>query len=411
MIDDSMHVVFAGGGTGGHLFPGLAVAEQLVDEEPRIRITFAGGGKEFERRHVAAAGFEYLPLRCRPIPRKLNQAFSFVADSVAGYRAAGRFLRDGRVSAVVGLGGYASVPMARAAVRRGVPLVLLEQNAMPGRATRWLAASATLVCIAMRQAREHLRCRCPVRVTGNPIRGRSAGCGDAGLLFPPRRQPGGSIESRPMQVPLTRPDPSDDAPSPLPRSSRRLVVLGGSGGAREINQSVPRALSQLKTQLGGWRILHQSGPRDEATTRELYRTLDLPATVASFVADVPGVLAGSDLAVSRAGGTTLAELAAAGVPAVLVPYPHAADDHQRKNADAYCDTGAAITLDGRELPGPLEGHLAATLADLLADSQRRRQMSAAMHGMARPDAAEDVAELIFRTLSGRPAHAGLPVAA
>ena len=195
MIDDPIHVVFTGGGTGGHLFPGLAVAEQLVDEDPRLQITFAGSGKEFERRQVAAAGFEYVALRCRPAPRRFGEAFSFVAENVAGYRAAGRFLREQYVSAVVGLGGYASVPMAQAAARQALPLILLEQNAIPGKATRWLAGHATMICVAMPQARANLRGRCRARLTGNPIR-------------------------RPKGRPLRG--------SPW----KQLLILGGSGGAR-----------------------------------------------------------------------------------------------------------------------------------------------------------------------------------
>ena len=132
----SFHLVFAGGGTAGHLFPGLAVAEQLAAAIPRLRITFAGSGKEFERRHVAAAGFDYCPLPCRPLPRRAREAVSFVLENFVGYLAAKRFLKEEQVGAVVGLGGYASVPMGRAAVRRRIPLVLLEQNVLPGRATR-----------------------------------------------------------------------------------------------------------------------------------------------------------------------------------------------------------------------------------------------------------------------------------
>src|SRR5439155_1435237 len=138
----NLHIVLAGGGTAGHLFPGLAVAEQLARAEPAARITVAGAGRSFERAHVLAAGLDYLPLRCRPLPRRPTDAIRFVADNLRGYYAAVRFVRDQEVSIVVGLGGYASAAMARAAIARRLPLVLLEQNAMPGRATRWLAPRA-----------------------------------------------------------------------------------------------------------------------------------------------------------------------------------------------------------------------------------------------------------------------------
>ncbi len=148
MKNNIVHIVFSGGGTGGHLFPGLAVAEQLSAMIPRVRITFCGGGKPFERQAAHDAGFEYFALPSRPLPHAAREAVSFVVENLAGYLAARRFLREEHVSAVVGLGGYVSVPMARAATRRDVPLVLLEQNAVPGRATRWLARRATLICTA-----------------------------------------------------------------------------------------------------------------------------------------------------------------------------------------------------------------------------------------------------------------------
>src|SRR5271165_2548184 len=133
-MKNTLHIVFAGGGTGGHLFPGLAVAEKLSANRPGVRITFVGTGKPLERRHVAAAGFDYVSLPSRPLPRRASEAVPFVVENVAGYFAAGRLLDEENVAGVVGLGGYASVPMGRAAARRRLPLVLLEQNAVLGRA-------------------------------------------------------------------------------------------------------------------------------------------------------------------------------------------------------------------------------------------------------------------------------------
>ncbi len=165
-----LHIVFSGGGTAGHLFPGLAVAERLAEAIPRVRITFCGVGKPLERQSVAAAGFECLILPASPLPRGVGEAVSFVLEQFASFAAASRFLQEEQVDLVVGLGGYASVPMARAAVRRDVPLVLLEQNAIAGKATRWLARGAALICTSFDETRRQLRCRCPVRTTGNPIR-------------------------------------------------------------------------------------------------------------------------------------------------------------------------------------------------------------------------------------------------
>jgi UDP-N-acetylglucosamine--N-acetylmuramyl-(pentapeptide) pyrophosphoryl-undecaprenol N-acetylglucosamine transferase len=367
-------LVFAGGGTAGHLFPGLAVAEALAAAIRPLRITFTGGGKESERRLVTAAGFDYYPLPCRPLPRGPREAVSFILENFAGYLAAKRFLKEEQVAAVVGLGGYASVPMGRAAAARGIPLVLLEQNVLPGRATRWLAPKATLLCTSFPQTQSKLRYRCPLRVTGNPIR---------------RIRPSsGSLRGR-------------TAASSAADRDGQLLVLGGSRGARSLNENVPRAVYKAADRMAGWQILHQSGEADLSATRQLYHKLGVRAVVRPFVVDLPGALAASDLAVCRAGGTTLAELAAAGLPAILLPYPQAADDHQRKNADVFVQAGGALLLDERDLPGRPDDHLAEALASLAVQSDRRAFMAAAMHSLARPRAAADVAALVWSVVSSQ----------
>jgi len=362
------HIVFAGGGTAGHLFPALAVARKLAARIPRPRITFAGSGKPLELREVTAAGFDYLAVSGRPLPCRLRDTLSFVVENLAGYLAAGRFLRETQVSAVVGMGGYASGAMGRAAGRQGVPLVLLEQNAVAGRTTRWLANRAEVICLAMEPARSALRCRCPVRLTGNPIR---AGFGNR----------------RPTVA--------------LGPSAAQLLVLGGSSGAESLNENVPRALYNLRRLLTGWRIVHQSGAAGLEATRRLYDKLGLEAEVVDFIDEIPRVMRASELAVCRCGGTTLAELAVAGVPAVLLPYPHATDDHQRKNAEWFTASGAAVMLDQRELSGRLHNHLAGAISPLLVDPPRRARMSAAIRRLARPQAADEVASIILEVVQGR----------
>lgn len=361
---DRLHVVFAGGGTGGHLFPGLAVAAELCRRRPGVQVTFIGAGKAIERSWVEAAGYDYLALRCRGVPRRPWQLPGFVLDNMAGYRAAKRLLRRRHVSLVVGLGGYASAPVARAARRCRTKLVLLEQNVIPGRANRWLARSADAVCVAFRETAERLRCRGEIHLTGTPIR------------------PG-----------FTRTSPA--------RLRRRLLVLGGSGGAESLNQSVPRALYKVREHLEGGQIVHQAGAAAVETTRQLYEKLGLAAEVVPFVVDMPRMLSWTGLAVSRAGGSALAELAAAGVPAVLLPYPHATDDHQRKNAQFYRDFGGCVLIDQR-LAGRLDEPLAEALKGLLADRPRRERISQTMRRLARPEAARDVAELIERLVDQPP---------
>jgi UDP-N-acetylglucosamine--N-acetylmuramyl-(pentapeptide) pyrophosphoryl-undecaprenol N-acetylglucosamine transferase len=387
------------------LFPGLAVAARLAGDVPAVRISFAGSGKEFERRQVVAAGFDYVPIDCAPLPRRLRDVPGFVLANLGGYRAAKRFLASQEVTAVVGLGGYASVPMARAAARLALPLVLLEQNAVPGRATRWLARSAVVVCTAFRQCDDYLPARCPVRLTGNPIRAgflrtphapREAEC----TLHAPReaeRTPHAPREAE--RTPHAPREAEPHAEREEYDAGANLLVVGGSAGARSLNENVPLALARIRPMLAGWTIVHQSGPADVGRTQDLYDACGLPALVTAFLTDMPQTLAHTRLAICRAGGTTLAELAASGVPAVLIPYPHAADDHQQQNAASFAASGGCLVIDQRDRRLPFADRLAEVLAPLVADPARLAAMSAAMGRLAKPAAAAEIVAVIRGTVA------------
>jgi UDP-N-acetylglucosamine--N-acetylmuramyl-(pentapeptide) pyrophosphoryl-undecaprenol N-acetylglucosamine transferase len=168
-----------------------------------------------------------------------------------------------------------------------------------------------------------------------------------------------------------------------------------------LNEAVPRALYKIGSSLGGWEVVHQTGEAGILPTRDLYRKLGLRAEVVPFVHDMPRLLGGGGLAVCRAGGTTLAELAAAAVPAVLLPYPHATDDHQRRNAEVFQAAGGAVILDQRDVSGRLDDRLAGTISELMQDRSRREGMSAAMGRLGRPHAADEVADLIVQLIRPR----------
>ena len=182
------------------------------------------------------------------------------------------------------------------------------------------------------------------------------------------------------------------APRP---TSPRLTILGGSHGARSLNVCVPAALARIAPLLAGWQIVHQTGTDDRAATELLYARFGLSAQVTPFMSDMPSALRQSQVAISRAGGTTLAELSASGVPAVLIPYPHAADDHQRRNAALVEAAGAGVCLDESEHPLCLDKALAAALSGLLSNVDRRHAMSAAMRRIARPQAADEVLRVLL----------------
>ena len=268
-----------------------------------------------------------------------------------------RFLKKEHVDLVIGLGGYVAFPTARAAVSLRRKLVLLEQNAIPGRVTRLLSRHADLVGTAFEETRHSLASRTPVLRTGTPVRQ---------ALFEAR---------------------ADESP----RAERILLILGGSGGARALNETVPKALYRIRDRLTGWRLVHQTGPSDRPSTESLYAKLGLSARVESFLEMGP-ILRQTDLIVCRAGGSTLAELASFGVPAVLLPYPFAADNHQRRNAEYFARSAGAVLVDQRDSGDRLEFDLAREIENLVADPLRRERLSYLMRNQGRPEAARHVAQ-------------------
>jgi UDP-N-acetylglucosamine--N-acetylmuramyl-(pentapeptide) pyrophosphoryl-undecaprenol N-acetylglucosamine transferase len=394
------HVLFAGGGSASHLHPGLAVADHLRRRMPNVQVTFAGSGSARERHTVRLAGHHYTMIPAHPMPRNPVQALRFVTDNVAGYCAARWLLREQRVSQVVGLGGSTSVAVVRAAVARGIPVVLLEQNAVPGRTTRWLSRAAAMVCAAFEEVRPHLHVQAPVTVTGNPSRGefediyfRVNGRQTAprlGTMSPDR-----SVSGAPASL--------DSNPTVNPHASRRqlrLVILGGSGGARSLNESMPSALQKLGEALHGWQIVHQTGEGQLQETEARYAQLGLRPLTVTHIDEIASVLFASDVVVSRAGGTMLAELALAGTPAVLVPFPQAADNHQTANAKVIAAAGACRMIDETQQVGALDAAIARELGALVSDPHLRTHMAANMRKLARPHAASQVAAAIADQLCG-----------
>jgi UDP-N-acetylglucosamine--N-acetylmuramyl-(pentapeptide) pyrophosphoryl-undecaprenol N-acetylglucosamine transferase len=228
----------------------------------------------------------------------------------------------------------------------------------------------------------HLPKRSRVRTTGTPVRReflRQRGAAQARLA---ETEMAGSTARQP-----------------------RLLILGGSGGARALNQHVPPAIYKAHAALAGWEIVHQTGERDETTTAALYAKLGIRAQVSPFFDDLAALVAGSDLAISRAGGSTLAELAVCAVPAILLPYPHATGDHQRKNADLVVAAGAARLVDERELNGRLDHALAAQIIALADNAPLRKRMADNLARVARPQAARQVAQYVVDVLAGRQAAA------
>jgi len=355
-------IVFAGGGTGGHVFPALAVADELRRRRPHAHIEFLGGSRGLETRVVPKHGY---PLRTLPLfglkGASMIESTRAAASAAAGTaRCTGWFLAS-RPGLVIGVGGYASGPAVLAAKLVGVRTLILEQNHFPGATNRFLARFANEVCVPSEAARERLAGR--GIVTGNPVAPEF-----------------GSIP------PVVATEPAT------------ILIFGGSRGARSLNRAAVAALPLLAQRSHLPRIVHQTGPESLTETEKSYRAA-YPGQfdVAAFFDDMPRRVAEAQLVVCRAGATTLAELALAGRPALLVPYPFAADDHQTKNAEAVERVGGALVLKDAELSGE---RLAATIAALLDDPDRLRRMGEAARTLARPDAAGKIADVAERLLEG-----------
>ncbi|GIW45516.1 MAG: UDP-N-acetylglucosamine--N-acetylmuramyl-(pentapeptide) pyrophosphoryl-undecaprenol N-acetylglucosamine transferase [Candidatus Binatia bacterium] len=350
-----MRLVLAGGGTGGHLFPGLALAERWV-ETTGSEVLFIGSVHGLEAKVVPQKGYPFVAL---PIKGARGRGWrgwlEFAFQLPSSYWRASRTLRQFTPRVVVGLGSYGSVPVILAAWRRRIPVVLLEQNAHPGLANRLLGRLAWRVCTAFEEAGRFFPPEKSV-YTGNPVRAL-----------------GGTPNQR-----------RNDS------EGFHVLVFGGSQGARSINRAMVEAVRILRTRRLPLSLLHQTGAADEQWVRREYAELGVPARVYAFIDDMASAYAEADLVVCRAGATTLAELATVGKPAILVPYPFAADDHQRANAEVWVAHGAAEMILDAELSGEA---LARKIEDLMSDPQRREILARNALRLARPDATNRVLEV------------------
>jgi UDP-N-acetylglucosamine--N-acetylmuramyl-(pentapeptide) pyrophosphoryl-undecaprenol N-acetylglucosamine transferase len=352
--DAAVRWVIAGGGTGGHVTMALALGEEIArlgDE-----LLFVGSERGLEAGLVPAAGFELAKLPARPfagqgLAARAGALVAFVRASAA----AAALLRRRRVQIVISVGGYAAAPANVAAALLRIPLALVEPNAVPGRTNRWTARFARRVFTAFSAAEPGFGTRGRVETSGAPLRRALleafAGAGD-------RR---------------------------VPAAPFRLLVVGGSQGARQLNDAMIEALADLDP--ARFEVFHQTGPADRARVADAYARAGFRAEVADFEPDLPARYRWADIGLFRAGALTVAELALAGLPALLVPYPHAADDHQRANARALEQAGAARVLDPADFGAKA---LVEALAALLERPAALVEMGRRARGLARPDAARHI---------------------
>jgi UDP-N-acetylglucosamine--N-acetylmuramyl-(pentapeptide) pyrophosphoryl-undecaprenol N-acetylglucosamine transferase len=359
-------VLIAGGGTAGHVFPALALAGRLVADAHEV--CFAGTGTGQEARLVPAAGYRFEEIEARPLERRLSMR------AVTAPAAAARSVGQVRPLAawadvVVGMGGYVSVPVALAALRSRRPLVLHEQNAVPGLANRTLARPARTVALAFAEARRAFPRRTRAVVTGNPVR-------EAILAVADRREELASEAHRTLDL-----DPG----------RRTVVVFGGSQGALHVNRAVVDAVGRLERD--DLQVLLLTGPAHVETTRAaLAGSGSVEVRVLGFLERMELAYAVADLVVARSGATTVAELSVCGIGSILIPYPYATGRHQEANARALQRAGGASMLLDDELDGRV---LAERIGWFLDDSDRLARMQEGARAWARPDAADALARVVL----------------
>ena len=356
-----MKLLLAGGGTGGHLFPAIAIAEQLKLEEPQSEILFVGTAHGLEARMLPDLGWELATIDMsgwagRGPVTKLRVVGQLMKSLVQSRKILQHFSPD----VVVGVGGYASVPALLAAKTLGIPYLIHEQNAWPGLANRLLGRWAKRVCLSFDESDRAFHLSATL-LTGNPVRSAMERCPE------------------------------------IDEEQTCLLIFGGSQGARAINRTIIAALPYLEEWKDRLTIIHQSGDADfEETVQGYDRNGWVNVEIMPFIKDMSSAYAKATLIICRAGATTLAELTACGRPAVLIPYPHAAAGHQSSNAQAMAAKGAALMMEETDLTAE---RLATLISGLLNDRASIRSMAAAAKGLARPGAAARLLEECRTVLS------------
>lgn len=349
-----MRLIVTGGGTGGHLFPGLALAQAMLEARPDTVVLFIGTARAVDQQVFAGTDMETVALHCSGLKGTSigEKVFSLLQQPKAIF-AAWRIIRTFRADLVFAVGGYVTGPVMVAARMLGVPICIHEQNSVPGLTNRLAGKIAATICTSIpcgSSFPEH-----KVVQTGNPVRREIVAIGQ---------------KRKKWKAPFT------------------ILVLGGSQGAHRINQLVMASARELVEKGHRFRLIHQTGVQDHAQVAGAYAKLGIETVVQPFFQDMAALYSDAHMVVSRAGATTLAELAVAGLPAVLIPYPFAADDHQQTNAEYYARGGGCCIRSEADLTSQ---ELSRLLEKLLVNGEHRLpDMAAAMREMAIPEAADRI---------------------
>ncbi|MFC1813302.1 undecaprenyldiphospho-muramoylpentapeptide beta-N-acetylglucosaminyltransferase [Thermodesulfobacteriota bacterium] len=369
----ALRIVIAGGGTGGHLFPGIAIAQEFIKRNPKNRVLFAGAGKPFEISVLSKTGFEHTSITTEGIKGRglINQIVS-ISIIPKGIIESIRFLKRFRPDIVIGVGGYAAGPIAMGAWLLGVKIVVHEQNILPGITNRLLSFFADRIYVSFNNTRTTVSSK-KVLVTGNPVRREILEC-----VFEERDYNG----------------PESEAASGQGRPFR-VLIIGGSQGAHSINLAVVEALGRVKDK-DAFSFTHQTGIQDEEMVKKAYRDHDISSAVKPFFDDMARQYNNADLVICRAGATTVAEVTSLGKGVIFIPFPHAADNHQVLNARTLADTGAAEMILDKDLSGK---SLVERIEHYASNPEALNRMASRAGNLGKPDAARVIVDDCYRLVN------------
>ena len=379
--------VLAGGGTGGHIYPAIGIAQALQRRNPNVDIVFIGGRGRLEATLVPQVGFQFLPITVEGFPRRVTwRWFPVISKSCLGLLQSLKYLRQLRPDVVIGTGGYVSGPVLFAASLLGIPTAIQEQNASPGLTNCLLAKRAKAAYLALTPEAQ----RFPeniVEVTGNPIR--------PGITSYPRCAE--TYRKLNLTPPISLTSDGD-------RSGVKTVfVMGGSQGARAVNDAMIEASPLLaETAASLLQVVHQTGKADAERVQAAYAKYGIRHHVQPFFEQVEEIYSITDVMICRAGGMTVSEVTACGIPAIFIPLPAAVGNNQVRNAETVASAGAAIVFEQEQLA--VEA-LVSKLIHIVTDEETYRQMKTASEGLGRPFASDTIAESIYRLAAAHPSSA------
>ena len=367
-----MKLIVAGGGTGGHLFPGIAVAEEFLSRSADNEVLFVGSEKGIEARTVPKLGYRLELISAAGVKGKGTLSrLKAMAMLLYGYSQSRKILKEYKPDLVLGVGGYASIPMVLASRGMEIPRFIHEQNALPGISNKLLSRIAERVFISLEESARFFP-KGKTILTGNPLRkqilegqvstAEAPVSGEQGVACPP---------------------------------AFRLFIFGGSQGAHPLNIALPKALELLSSRAAQLKVVHQTGQNDLEDVQKAYSAAGLTADVRPFIDDMAKEYREADLIVCRAGATTIAEITACGKACLFIPFPHAADDHQRKNAEALLKKGACEMMLEREMSPE---NLASAIVRLMDDKKELQRIGENARGLARLDAVKVIVDEMLKGL-------------